>query len=386
MYKYATLNNIASLGTSKFDENFGKTDNIEEAEGIIVRSAKMHDMEFSKNLLAIARAGAGVNNIPIPRCTDEGIVVFNTPGANANGVKELVIAGMLLATRDVIGGITWVNENASNEEIAGMTEKEKKRFAGTELYGKKIGIIGLGAVGVRVANAAVHLGMEVYGYDPYVNVNSAWHLSSRVTYVSDIEKIYKKCDFITIHVPAMESTKHYINSKAIDMMKRDVIVLNMARDVLVDEEAMMKAIDEGRIRKYVSDFPNTVVSGHAGCITTPHLGASTKEAEANCAVMAVEQLQAYIETGSIVNSVNFPNCQVGPWKENKRVTIFHKNANNMLNNFTSIVGDAGINIAAMTNKSRGEYAYTVLDADSVISEDIVEKLSGVEGVIRTRLL
>lgn len=386
MYKYATLNNISSLGLSKFDDNFEKTDLTSDAHGIVVRSANMHDMDFSKNLLSIARAGAGVNNIPLSRCTEEGIVVFNTPGANANGVKELVIAGMLLASRDVFGGIKWVGDNAFNEEISALTEKEKKKFAGTELYGKKIGIIGLGAIGVRVANAAVHLGMDVYGYDPYVGVDSAWHMSSRVTYVTDINKIYKKCDFITIHVPAMESTRHYINRKAIEMMKRDVIVINMARDILVDEEAMLEALDDGRVKKYVSDFPNTTVAGHKNCITTPHLGASTKESEVNCAVMAVEQLKAYIETGSIVNSVNYPNCPVGPWEEGKRVTLFHMNANNMLNNFTSIIGEAGINISAMTNKSRGEYAYTVLDADSKIGDDIFNKLVEVNGVIRVRII
>lgn len=386
MYKYATLNNISSLGLSKFDDNFEKTDLTSDAHGIVVRSANMHDMDFSKNLLSIARAGAGVNNIPLSRCTEEGIVVFNTPGANANGVKELVIAGMLLASRDIFGGIKWVEDNAFDEEIKALTEKEKKKFAGTELYGKKIGIIGLGAIGVRVANAAVHLGMDVYGYDPYVGVDSAWHMSSRVTYVTDINKIYKKCDFITIHVPAMESTRHYINRKAIEMMKRDVIVINMARDILVDEEAMLEALDDGRVKKYVSDFPNTTVAGHKNCITTPHLGASTKESEANCAVMAVEQLKSYIETGSIVNSVNYPSCPVGPWEEGKRVTLFHMNANNMLNNFTSIIGEAGINISAMTNKSRGEYAYTVLDADSKIGDDIFNKLVEVNGVIRVRII
>lgn len=386
MYKYATLNNIASLGTSRFDENFEKTDKIEDANGIIVRSAKLHDMDFSNNLLSIARAGAGVNNIPLERCTEEGIVVFNTPGANANGVKELVIAGMLLASRDIAGGIGWVRENANNENITAITEKEKKKFVGTELFGKKIGIIGLGAIGVRVANAAVHLGMEVYGYDPYVGIDSAWHLSSRVNHVTDIDKIYKKCDFITIHVPAMDSTKNYINRKAIGMMKRDVIVLNMARDTLVDEEAMIEALDEGKVLRYVSDFPNEIVAGHKGCITTPHLGASTKESEANCAVMAVDQMQAFLKTGSIVNSVNFPNCPVSSWEDGKRVTLYHKNANNMINYFTNITSEAGINIAAMTNKSRGAYAYTVLDADSIITEDVVNKLDNLDGVIRVRAI
>lgn len=386
MHKYATLNNIATLGLSRFDDSFIKTEDVGEASGILVRSAKMHDMSFSNNLLTIARAGAGVNNIPVDRCTEEGIVVFNTPGANANGVKELVIAGMLLASRDVIGGIEWVYKNAKNKDISALTEKEKKKFAGTELYGKKLGIIGLGAIGVRVANAALNLGMDVYGYDPYVGIDSAWNLSSGVTYVKEIERIYKKCDYITIHIPAMESTKHYINRDSIDMMKNGVIVINMARDSLVDEEAMVQAIDNGQVSKYVSDFPNSIVSGHKDCITIPHLGASTKESETNCAVMAVEQMQDYIKNGSIVNSVNFPNCHVGPWDLGKRVTIYHKNTNNMINHFTNITSEADLNIAAMTNKSRDEYAYTVLDADSVVTENTADKLRNIEGVIRVRIV
>lgn len=386
MHKYATLNNIASLGISRFDDNFAKTDNIDEASGILVRSAKMHDMDFSDNLIAIARAGAGVNNIPVDKCTEEGIAVFNTPGANANGVKELVIAGMLLSSRDIVGGIDWVVENAENEDISAMTEKEKKKFAGTELSGKKIGIIGLGAIGVRVANAALNLGMDVYGYDPYVGIDSAWSLSSSVTYVKEIERIYKRCDYITIHVPAMDSTRHYIDEDAINMMKHGVVVINMARDILVDEEAMVKALDAGKVSRYVSDFPNSVVAGHKGCITIPHLGASTKESEANCAVMAVDEIQDFIKNGSIVNSVNFPNCQVGPWIEGQRVTIYHKNTNNMINYFTNITSEMGINIAGMTNKSRGEYAYTVLDVDSIFPEDVANKLKEIEGIIRVRVL
>ena len=386
MHKYATLNNIASLGISRFDDNFAKTDNIDEASGILVRSAKMHDMDFSDNLIAIARAGAGVNNIPMDRCTEEGIAVFNTPGANANGVKELVIAGMLLSSRDIVGGIDWVVENAENEDISAMTEKEKKKFAGTELSGKKIGIIGLGAIGVRVANAALNLGMDVYGYDPYVGIDSAWSLSSSVTYVKEIERIYKRCDYITIHVPAMDSTRHYIDKDAINMMKQGVVVINMARDILVDEEAMVKALDAGKVSRYVSDFPNSVVAGHKGCITIPHLGASTKESEANCAVMAVDEIQDFIKNGSIVNSVNFPNCQVGPWIEGQRVTIYHKNTNNMINYFTNITSEMDINIAGMTNKSRGEYAYTVLDVDSIFPEDVANKLKEIEGIIRVRVL
>ncbi|MDY2959247.1 MAG: phosphoglycerate dehydrogenase [Hornefia sp.] len=386
MHKYATLNNISAQGTSRFGEGFEKTDSLEDAGGIIVRSAKMHDMVFSDNLLAIARAGAGVNNIPVKRCTEEGIVVFNTPGANANGVKELVITAMLLASRDIIGGVNWVVENAGNKEIAAMTEKEKKKFAGTELSGKKIGIIGLGAIGVRVANAAVHLGMEVYGYDPYLRVDSAWNMSSKVTYIKDIERIYRKCDFITIHVPAMESTRHYIDEKAIDMMRHGVVVINMARDMLVDEDAMARALADGKVRKYVSDFPNPAIAGHKGCITIPHLGASTREAETNCAVMAVEQMKTFLNTGSIVNSVNFPNCSLEKWAEGQRITIYHKNINNMINSFTNIISEAGINISAMANKSREDYAYTALDLDSPVSDDVTAEFEKISGVIRVRVI
>ena len=285
MFKYATLNNIAEAGLARFDENFEKTDDINEAQGILVRSAKMHDMEFSDKLLAVARAGAGVNNIPLDRLAEKGVVVFNTPGANANGVKELVIAGMLLASRDITEGIDWVRSNWNNPDITSDVEKQKKQFAGTEIEGKKLGIIGLGAIGVRVANAAVYMGMDVYGYDPYVVVENAWHLSRKVTHVTDINEIYQNCDIITIHVPAMDSTRGYISREAIAMMKKGVIFINMARDVLVDEKAMIEAIDEGKVRRYVSDFPNPTVAGHRGCITTPHLGASTEESETNCAVM-----------------------------------------------------------------------------------------------------
>lgn len=386
MFHYAELNNISSVGTGRFDSNFAKTEKLEEADGILVRSAKMHELEFSDSLLAIARAGAGVNNIPLDRCAEKGIVVFNTPGANANGVKELVIAGMLLASRDIVEGVDWARSNWNNPDIVAQVEKEKKQFAGTELEGKKLGIIGLGAIGVRVANAAVYLGMDVYGYDPYVGVDNAWHLSRKVTHVTDINEIYRNCDFITIHVPAMESTKGYISADAIAQMKKGVIVLNMARDVLVDEKAMIAAIDDGRVRRYVSDFPNPTVAGHRGCITTPHLGASTEESETNCAIMAVDELQDYLENGNITHSVNYPDCQVGICTRQGRVAILHKNVANMITGFTSIMGSAGINIAEMTNKSRGDVAYTVLDLDSAVSGDVADKLAAVDGVFRVRII
>lgn len=384
MFKYAQLNNISSLGTSRFDANFVKTDNVEEANGILVRSAKMNDMEFSDSLLAIARAGAGVNNIPIDRCAEQGIVVFNTPGANANGVKELVLTGMLLASRDIVDGINWVKENQDDADIAAHVEKEKKKFAGTEIAGKKLGVIGLGAIGVQVANAAVNLDMEVYGYDPYLSIEGAWKLNRNVVYVKDLDEIYENCDFITIHVPAMDSTKNYISKEAIDKMKQGVIVVNMARSVLVDEKAMMAALDEGKVRRYVSDFPNPTIAGHKGCIITPHLGASTEESETNCAIMAVDELQDYLENGNIRNSVNFPSCDVGVCKAKRRIMLFHKNVANMITNFTTIMGKAKINIAAMTNKSKGDMAYTIIDLDEDIPSLVMDDLAKVEGVVRIR--
>ena len=298
-YKFACLNSISPIGLKNFTNRYEQVSELSEANGILVRSAAMHDMEFSENLYAIARAGAGVNNIPLQKCAEKGIVVFNTPGANANGVKELVFAGMLLASRDIVEGVNWVRANKAKEDIAKIAEKEKKKFAGTELQGKKLGIIGLGAIGVRVANAAVSLGMDVYGYDPYVSVDSAWHLSRKITHVLNVDDIYKNCDFITVHVPLLDSTKHMIGKEAISKMKKGVILVNMARDQLVDEEAVVASIEAGKIRRYVSDFPNSTVAGKKGCITTPHLGASTEESEINCAKMAVDQLRDYLENGNI---------------------------------------------------------------------------------------
>lgn len=386
VFKYACLNNIAQTGLARFTADFEQTETIDEANGLLVRSAKLHDMEFSDNLYAIARAGAGVNNIPLDRCAEKGIVVFNTPGANANAVKELVICGMLLASRDVVEGVDWVRSNWNNPDIAAYVEKEKKQFAGTEIEGKKLGIIGLGAIGVRVANAAVYLGMDVYGYDPYVGIDNAWHLSRKVTHVTDINEIYKNCDIITIHVPAMDSTKGYISKEAIDMMKDGVIVLNMARDVLVDEKAMIAAIDAGKVRRYVSDFPNPTVAGHRGCITTPHLGASTEESETNCAEMAVDEMMDYLGNGSIVHSANYPDCPLGPCEHVGRVAIFHRNATNMISRFTQIMGGAGMNIAEMTNKSKKDIAYSVFDLDSPVSAEVVEKLAAIDGVFRVRVI
>lgn len=386
MFKYHCLNPISRMGLEKFSEQYEKTEKLEEADGILVRSAAMHDMELPENLLAIARAGAGVNNIPLAKCAEKGIVVFNTPGANANGVKELVIAGMLLASRDVSGGIEWVKENAADENIAKDAEKAKKNFAGTEILGKKLGIIGLGAIGVKVANVAKHLGMEVYGYDPYVSVDAAWNLSRDVKHVLHVEEIYQECDIITIHVPLMDATKGMINQEALDQMKDGVILLNFARDLLVDEKAVLEGIRAGKVRKYVSDFPNPTTAGQEGCIVIPHLGASTEESEDNCAVMAVKQMKDYLENGNIANSVNYPKCDMGICEQAGRVAIFHKNIANMITRFTACFGDNNINISDLTNKSRGEVAYTMLDIETPASKEIIGKLQSIDGVFRVRVV
>lgn len=386
MFQYYCLNPISQVGLINFTDNYKKTEALEDAEGVLVRSASMHEMELPEKLVAIARAGAGVNNIPLDKCAENGIVVFNTPGANANGVKELVIAGMLLAARDVVGGIEWVKDNAGDENIAKTAEKEKKNFAGTELMGKKLGIIGLGAIGVKVANAVRHLGMEVYGYDPYVSVDAAWNLSRDVKHVLNVEDIYKECDYITIHVPLLDSTREMINKDAIAQMKDGVVILNFARDLLANEQDVLAGIESGKIRKYVSDFPNSTTAGKQGCIVIPHLGASTEESEDNCAVMAVKEMMDYLENGNIKNSVNYPACDMGICTQAGRVAIFHKNVANMITKFTACFGDNGINISDMTNKSKGNVAYTMLDVESPATEQIVEKLSAIDGVFRVRVV
>ena len=385
-YKFACLNNISPIGLKNFTNRYEQVSDLEEANGILVRSSSMHDMEFSENLYAIARAGAGVNNIPLQKCAEKGIVVFNTPGANANGVKELVFAGMLLASRDVVEGVDWVRANKDKADIAKVAEKEKKKFAGTELQGKKLGIIGLGAIGVIVANAAVNLGMDVYGYDPYVSVDSAWHLSRKITHVLNVDDIYKNYDFITIHVPLLDSTKHMIGKEAVAKMKKGVILINMARDLLVDEEAVVAAIEAGKVRRYVSDFPNPTVAGKKGCITTPHLGASTEESEINCAKMAVDELRDYLENGNIRNSVNYPNCDMGVCTAGSRICIFHKNQPSMITQFTQILGASDVNIAGMANKSKKEVAYTLIDFDSPADKELIKKLAEVKDVYRVRVI
>lgn len=386
MYKYHCLNPIANCGLDLFTADYAKTEDVNEAEAILVRSAAMHDMELSDNLCAVARAGAGVNNIPLDKCADKGIVVFNTPGANANGVKEMVIAGMLLASRDIVGGIDWCKENASDENIGKAAEKAKSKFAGTEIKGKKLGVIGLGAIGVLVANAAKHLGMEVYGYDPYISVKAAWNLSRDIKHVSDVNDIYKECDFITVHVPLLDSTKQMINKEAIDMMKDGVIVLNFARDLLVNETDMVEALAAGKVRKYVSDFANPTTAGKEGVILTPHLGASTAESEDNCAIMAVEEIMDFVENGNIKNSVNYPACDMGVCASASRVAVCHKNIKNTISKITNIFGNADINIANMVNVSRGDYAYSLLDLETAATDAVLEELKNTEGMLKVRVV
>ena len=386
MYKYHCLNPISHVGLERLDENYVKTDETGEADVILVRSAKMHDMEFGADLKAIARAGAGVNNIPLDRCAEEGIVVFNTPGANANGVKELVIAGMLLAARDIVGGINWVQEHEEDGDIAKVTEKKKKAFAGTELQGKKLGVIGLGAIGVLVANAATNLGMDVYGYDPYLSVESAWKLSRSIHHANTVDELYKECDYITIHVPALEDTKGMINKNAISLMKKNVVILNFARDTLVNSEDIVDALVSGTVKCYVTDFPTPEIAGVKGAIVIPHLGASTEESEDNCAQMAVDEIRDFLENGNISHSVNYPDCTLGPKGDEDRITVFHHNIPNMLGQFTSLMAQEDMNISLMTNKSRKEYAYTVMDVDKKVEDTVLEKLEAIDGVLKVRVI
>lgn len=386
MYKFHCLNPIAEVGLNQFTGEYEAEGKLEGVDAVLVRSAAMHELEFDKELKVIARAGAGVNNIPLDRCAEEGIVVFNTPGANANGVKELVIAGMLLASRDIIGGINWVQEHEEDGDVAKHAEKQKKAFAGCELEGKKLGVIGLGAIGVLVANAAAHLGMDVYGYDPYISVDAAWKLSRNIYHAKTVDELYKECDYITIHVPALESTKGMINKDAISLMKKDVVVLNFARDVLVNEEDMIDALESGKVKRYVTDFPNPLVAGVKGTIVIPHLGASTEESEVNCAKMAVKEVMDFLENGNIRNSVNYPNCDMGYRDGKTRITILHHNVPNMIGQFTTLLAEAGVNISDMTNKSKKEYAYTMIDIEGGLNEEIKEKLGTIKDVLRVRVI
>ena len=386
MYQYHCLNAISEKGLELFSDEYKQSETIDNCDAVLVRSAKMHEMELPETVAAIARAGAGVNNIPVKECSEKGVVVFNTPGANANGVKELVLAGMLLASRDIVGGIEWVAQQKGCDDIGKLVEKKKKQFAGCEISGKKLGIIGLGAIGAMVANAATKLGMEVFGYDPYISIDAAWNLSRTIKHSKSLEEIYTQCDYITIHVPLLDSTRKMINKDALDKMKEGVVILNFARDLLVDEEALIEALESGKVKKYVTDFANPVVAGRDGILVTPHLGASTEESEENCAVMAVKEIRDFLENGNIKNSVNFPNCDMGSCVALGRIAITHKNIPNIISQVTKILGAEGLNIADMTNKSKGEYAYTLIDLESAASKEALDELKAVEGVAKVRVV
>ena len=386
MYTVKCLNPISNRGLDLFTSEFEVIDDLNAADAVLVRSASMHDLEVPDSMLAVARAGAGVNNIPLNEYAEKGITVFNTPGANANGVKELVVAGLLLASRDIIGGVNWVKENAKEADLAKMIEKKKKEFAGNELKGKSIGVIGLGAIGVLVANICNRLGMNVYGYDPYVSVRSAWSLSRMVNHSSSLDEIYEKCDFLTIHVPYMESTKGMIGKEALQKMKDGATILNFARGELVDDQAVLDGLASKKIKHYVTDFPNPAVAAADGVITIPHLGASTEESEENCAEMAVDQLMNYLEKGNIVNSVNYPNCDLGDIEAECRITVHHKNLPNMIGQLTSALAEEGYNIENMLNKSKKDYAYSIFDVEKRPSEKVLSKMKQIDGVIRLRVL
>lgn len=386
MYTYRCLNNISNIGLAHFTDQYKEVHEEDPSDAILVRSADMREMKFDDSLVCIARAGAGVNNIAVEDCAKKGIVVFNTPGANANGVKELVIAGMLLASRDIVGGIEWLEHQEPTDDLQKRAEKQKKKFAGSEIAGKKLGIIGLGAIGVMVANAAAALGMEVYGYDPYLSLKAAWNLSSGIHYVQDVNDLYKNCDFITIHVPLNDSTIGMINADAIDKMKDGVVILNFARDLLVNEDALVAGLENGKIHRYVCDFVTPKVAKAPNTIITPHLGASTKESEDNCAVMAVKEIRDYLENGNIRNSVNFPACEMGICTTEGRLAVNHKNAPNMLAQLTSVLGRAQVNVANIANKGRGDYAYTLIDTDSALTKDLEEQIAAIDGVLKVRIV
>lgn len=386
MKKIHCLNAISKYGTDLLTEDYVLTENIDEAEGILVRSASLHDMEFSDSLLAIARAGAGVNNIPLEECARKGIVVFNTPGANANGVKELVIAGMLLASRDIAGGIEWCKKNKNDPDIAKSAEQAKKAFAGNEIKGKKLGVIGLGAIGAEVANAAAALGMEVYGCDPFISVKAAWKMTRDVKYTKSAEQIYQECDYISLHVPLMDGTKKMLNKSAFTAMKDGVIILNFSRDLLVDDDDMAAALKSGKVKRYVTDFPNPQAADMEGAILIPHLGASTEESEDNCAQMAVAEIMDYLDHGNIHKSVNYPSCDMGVCHGACRIAVFHRNVPNMIGQITGTLATGGVNITDMTNKSKDKYAYTLMDMETVPDQAVVQRLSDIEGVLRVRVI
>ncbi len=387
MFEIKTMNNIAQQGLDELAAN-GLILNVdsEDPDGLLIRSAKLHDAAFGSRLLAIARAGVGTDNVPVERCSEAGIAVFNTAGANAEAVKELAICSLLISSRNIMGGITWVNAIAGHKDVAAEVEKGKAAYVGPEIMGKTLGIIGLGAIGSKIANAAEDLGMNVWGYDPYLSVNAAWNLSRSVKHVLNVDDIYAECDYITIHVPLMDSTKGMINAVSIAKMKEGVILLNFARDLLANEKDVLEGLASGKIARYVSDFPNPTTAGQKGCIVIPHLGASTEESEDNCAVMAVAEMMDYLENGNIRNSVNYPACDMGVCTKAGRVAIFHRNIANMITQFTAEFGAKGINISELTNKSRGDVAYTMIDVESTPTGEIIEALEKIEGVFRVRIV
>ncbi len=380
------LNPIAKPGMDLLPASFSVTDTLADADAILVRSAQMYDTALPESLLCIARAGAGVNNIPYIVCADRGIVVFNTPGANANGVKELVLAGLFLASRDIIGGARWVSDNKTDNSIAKNAEKIKKAFAGKEVKGKKLGVIGLGAIGVLVANAAHDLGMDVYGCDPYLSIQNAVRLSRYINIVSDNDEIFSQCDYITIHVPALDSTRGMLNKYAFNKMKDGVTILNFARDILVNDADMADALASGKVKRYVTDFPNPAVANMPGALVLPHLGASTEESEDNCAVMAVRQIIDYIDNGNITNSVNYPACTLGDFRKAARICVAHYNRPNVISKLTALCGEAHINISDMVSKSRGDYAYALFDVESPVSHDFEERVAAMENIIKVRVI
>ncbi len=386
MYNVHYLNKISKKGTALWTGEYQAVDELEKAEAVLVRSANMHEMHLPDNLLAVARAGAGVNNIPLTTCAEQGIVVFNTPGANANSVMELALCGMLLASRDIVGGINWVQTIRESSEVAKLVEKGKSQFAGHEIRHKNLGVIGLGAIGGPLANSARKLGMNVYGCDPFISIDAAWHLDSHIVRVKTRDEIYENSDIISLHVPLMDDTRKMIDAEAIAKMKDGVIILNFARDALVDDEAMAEALASGKVARYVTDFPNARTANMPGCIAIPHLGASTEESEDNCARMAVAQVMNYLENGNIVNSVNYPNCDMGVCHTAGRITLLHKNIPNSLGRFTAVIATENLNIAGLMNKSKGEFAYTMLDLDHPASPAVVEALKQVEGVVKVRVI
>ena len=383
MFTVHTLNKISNKGLDKLGENYTVSEELTGADAVLVRSAKMHDTKLPESVKAIARAGAGVNNIPIDACAEKGIVVFNTPGANANAVKELVLCGLLLASRQIVDGVNW--SKTLTQDVAKAVEKGKSAFVGQEILGKKLGVIGLGAIGVLVANAAQSLGMEVIGYDPYISIDAAWGLSREIKHATTLDEIYKEADYISVHVPLLDSTKHMLNKEAFEKMKDGVRILNFARDTLVNNADIKEAIAQGRVATYVTDFPVDDVINCEKIITIPHLGASTEESEENCAVMAVQEIKAYLENGDIIHSVNYPECQM-PWNSKARIAIAHKNIPAILGKITAVIAEAGMNIEDMTNRSRGDYAYTLIDVADEAPEALIKAIESIDHIIRVRSL